>query len=114
MQLVERHVIDRQHKHWQECDKLAFLSKNLWNAANYVCRQHFFANGAKLDFNSLYHATKNLVDYQVLPTKVSKQIIRRLEQAWTTFIKAEKAYYKNPSKFLGKPRIPGYKHKTRM
>ncbi len=113
MQLVERHVIDRQHKHWQECDKLAFLSKNLWNAANYICRQHFFANGAKLDFNSLYHATKNLVDYQVLPTKVSKQIIRRLEQAWTSFIKAKKAYYKNPSKFVGKARIPGYKHKTK-
>ncbi len=31
MILVERHIIKQSHQHWQEIDKLSFLSKNLYN-----------------------------------------------------------------------------------
>ena len=113
MQLVERHVINRNHKFWHQVDKQAFLSKNLWNLANFHCRQHFFATGKKLGFTELYHRVSQSVDYQALPTKVSKQIIRRLDQAWVGFVQSVKAWFKNPNKFLGKPKIPGYKDKTK-
>jgi len=114
MILVERHIIKQSHEHWQEIDKLSFLSKNLYNAANYICRQHFFATGKKYSLTDLYHLTKDCVDYRALPTKVSKQIIKRLVSTWTGYFEAHKEWKKNPSKFLGEPRIPGYKHKTFM
>jgi IS605 OrfB family transposase len=112
MQLVEKHVINRQHQFWKECDQLAFKSQDLYNAANYIQRQYFFESGKYHTLPSLYHLIKNHEAYRALPTKVSKQICKVLSQAWTSFIGAMKAWKKNRSKFLGKPKIPGYKHKT--
>ena len=113
MILVERHIIKQSHQHWKEIDKLSFLSKNLYNAANYICRQHFFATGKKYSLTDLYHLTKDCVDYRALPTKVSKQIIKRLVFTWTGYFEAHKEWKKNPVLFLGEPRIPGYKDKTK-
>lgn len=113
MKLVERHIITKNHPFWSEIDHKAFLSKNLFNLANYHYRQHFFQQHQKLNFNQLYHQLSQTVDYKALPTKVSKQIIRRLDSAWTSYIQAVKAWQKHPEKFLGKPKIPGYKHKTK-
>lgn len=111
MQLVEKHTINRQHPFWKECDQLAFKSKDLYNAANYIQRQYFFDTGKYHTLPSLYHLIKNHEAYRALPTKVSKQICKVLVLAWTGFIGAMKAWNQDPSKFLGKPKIPGYKHK---
>jgi putative transposase len=35
-----------------------------------------------------------------------------LDRNWTSFFEALKAYEEDPSKFLGRPRLPKYKHKT--
>jgi putative transposase len=113
MILVERHIISKAHKHWQEIDKLSFLSKNLYNAANYICRQHFFATRKKYSLTDLYHLTKDCVQYRALPTKVSKQIIKRLVSNWTGYFEAHEEWSQNPSKFLSEPKIPGYKDKTK-
>lgn len=113
MILVERHLIGKNHQHWQEIDKLSFLSKNLYNAANYICRQYFFETRKKYSLPELYKLTKDLVDYHALPTKVSKQIIKRLVSTWVGYFEAHKEWTKNPSKFLGEPRIPKYKDKTK-
>jgi putative transposase len=112
MQLVERHVINRQHQFWNICDQLAFKSKDLYNAANYIQRQYFFDSGKYHTLPTLYHLIKNHQAYRALPTKVSKQICKVLVLAWTGFVSAMKAWKKGPSKFLGQPRIPQYKHKT--
>jgi putative transposase len=111
MQLVEKHIINRQHLLWTECDSLAFKSKNLYNAANYIQRQYFFETGFYHTLPSLYHLIKNHEAYRALPTKVSKQICKVLCLSWTSFISAMKAWNNNQYKFLGKPKIPGYKHK---
>lgn len=113
MILVERHIINKNHKHWQEIDNLSFLSKNLYNAANYICRQHFFDTQKKYSLPELYKLTKDLVDYRALPTKVSKQIIKRLVSTWRGYFEAHKEWTKNPAKFLGEPRIPKYKDKAK-
>ncbi|NEN93436.1 MAG: IS200/IS605 family element transposase accessory protein TnpB, partial [Okeania sp. SIO3H1] len=113
MKLVERHVITKSHYLWSACDHKAFLSKNLFNLANYHYRQYFFENKKKLNFNELYHKVSKSDDYQALPTKVSKQIIRRLDSAWSSYFSALREWKKQPNKFLGKPKIPKYKHKTK-
>ncbi len=74
MKLVERHIIAQNHPLWSEIDHYAFLSKNLFNLANYHYRQYFFENSQKLSFNQLYHLVSKTSDYLALPTKVSKQI----------------------------------------
>ncbi|MBD2196949.1 MULTISPECIES: RNA-guided endonuclease InsQ/TnpB family protein [Calothrix] len=113
MQLVEKHIINRQHKFWKECDYLALQSKHLYNAANYVQRQYFFETSKYYNSIDIYHQTKNLEAYRYLPTKVSKQIVRRLSEAWKGWLAALKDWSKHPEKYLGKPKMPGYKHKKR-
>ncbi|OZH55007.1 transposase [Hydrocoleum sp. CS-953] len=113
MRLVDRHIINRTHNFWRGCDQLAFKSKNLYNLANYYCRQHFFKCGKSLDLTKLYHATKDSDAYRALPTKVSKQIIKCLVATWRGYFQAIKEWSKRPEKFLGKPKIPKYKDKTK-
>jgi transposase len=113
MKLVEGHIIAQNHPLWSEIDHYVFLSKNLFNLANYHYRQYFFENSQKLSFNQVYHLVSKTSDYLALPTKVSKQIIRRLEQAWISYFAAFKAWQKQPEKFLGEPKIPKYKDKTK-
>lgn len=113
MKLVERHVINRNHAYWREADKLAFKSKNLYNAANYFCRQHFFETGNRYTLPTLYHLVKETESYQALPTKVSKQIIKKLVESWKSYFEAYKDWKKHPDKYKSEPRIPGYKDKTK-
>lgn len=49
--------------------------------------------------------------YRTLPAQASQQVLRGLTGDWKTTFKSLKAYYKNPSKFTGKPNIPKYKKK---
>jgi len=42
MQLVETHQFNRNHKFFDEFSRISHLSKNLYNAALYDTRQHFF------------------------------------------------------------------------
>ncbi|AFZ23652.1 transposase, IS605 OrfB family, central region [Cylindrospermum stagnale PCC 7417] len=113
MKLVERHIITKNHPFWSEIDHKAFLSKNLFNYANYHYRQYFFKYHQKLNFNQLYHQLSQTDDYKALPTKVSKQIIRRLDSAWISYFAAVKAWKQKKEKFLGQPKIPQYKDKTK-
>ncbi|MBD2384828.1 RNA-guided endonuclease InsQ/TnpB family protein, partial [Cylindrospermum sp. FACHB-282] len=111
MQLTERHIIKKTHKHYQEIDRLCFLSKNLYNIANYLIRQSFFKTGEILSYNQTQKLLQSQFDYKNLPAKVSQQILIILDKNWKAFFQAQKAYQENPSKFLGKPRLPKYKHK---
>ncbi len=113
MKVVDRHIIRRTHNFWRVCDELAFRSKNLYNLANYYCRQHFFCTGHSLDLTKLYHTTKDSDAYRALPTKVSKQIIKCLVATWRGYFQAIKEWSKHPGKFLGKPKIPKYKDKNK-
>lgn len=66
MKLVERHIITKNHPMWPDIDHRAFLSKNLFNLANYHYRQHFFQHHQKLNFNQLYHQLSQTNDYKVI------------------------------------------------
>lgn len=93
-----------------ECDELCFKSKNLYNAANYLVRQHFTITGHYLD----KYATQTYLqdfdpNYTALPAKVSQQTLRLLDKNWKSFFAATKSYKRNPGKFNGRPKLPGYK-----
>ena len=85
----------------------------MYNLANYYCRQHFFNCSKSLDLTKLYHATKNSDAYLALPTKVLKQIIKCLTASRRGYFQAIKEWSKHPQRFLGKPKIPKYKDKTK-
>ena len=112
MQLVERHVITPNNSIFAEIDSAAFASKNLYNAVNYVMRQAYSINGIILDMTALYAEAKLLEAYCGLPRKVSNDVLRQLLRDWKSFREARKEYEINPSKFLGSPKLPHYKHKT--
>ncbi|MEQ8382846.1 MAG: transposase [Coleofasciculus sp. A1-SPW-01] len=113
MKLVERHVINRNHANWREADELAFKSKNLYNRANYLCRQHFFETGNRYTLPTLYHLVKDSESYRAMPTKVSKQIIKKLVETWFSYVEAKKDWSKHPEKYKSEPRLPRYKDKVK-
>ena len=116
MNLVEIHIIDKSHSFYDECEKVCFNAKNVYNMALYNFRQNYFEykdNKEKrfLDFKDNYHLIKNVQkkDYESLPRKCSNQVIKLFYQNVNSFFKAIKAYEKNPSKFNGRPKLPKYK-----
>jgi len=112
MQLVERHIINPNNSIFAEIDAAAFAAKNLYNAANYIMRQAYIKSNVIFDMTALYAEAKLLEAYCGLPRKVSNDVLRQLLRDWKSFREARKEYDENPSKFLGRPKLPGYKHKT--
>jgi putative transposase len=112
MQLVEQHVIDRNDPRYSVIDEAAFKSKNLYNAGNYEVRQSYIHKGKYLNYNEVQRRMQSSDAYKALPAKVSQQVLMQLDHDWKAFFKARDAYDKDPSKFLGRPKLPGYKHKT--
>lgn len=113
MKLVEKHLIKPSKSIYTEIDDLAFLSKNLFNCAVYQCRQAFFESQPVPSFNQLYHLLKEGVDYKALPAKVSQLVIKQVAKSFKSYFAALTAYKRDSSKFLGKPKLPRYKHKTK-
>lgn len=112
MQLVEQHIITKKHEAFAEIDNLCFLSKNLYNAANYTCRQEFFTGNYVPNYIELYNLHRDIEAYKCLPAKVSQQVLRLLDKNWKSYFHAIAEYRKNPEKFLAPPQIPKYKEKN--
>jgi IS605 OrfB family transposase len=113
MQLAERHIIKSTEHRFAEIDKLAFKSKNLYNAANYVIRQSFIYGWGYVNYNEMNRLMKSHQAYKVLPAKVSQQILMILDKNWKSFFEAVKAYKADSSKFTGSPKLPKYKDKVK-
>lgn len=113
MQLTERHIIKSTEHRFAEIDELAFKSKNLYNAANYVIRQHFIYGWGYVGYNEMNRLMKSCEAYKALPAKVSQQILMVLDKNWKSFFEAVKAYKTDDSKFTGRPKLPKYKDKTK-
>lgn len=112
--LCERHVINRNHEYFEECDRLTFLAKNLYNATLYVQRQSFF--NPEDNFKNYYVVNKefrdsNQVDYRMLPAKVSQQIQMLSDRAFKSFFALLKL--KAKGKYDKDVKIPGYLDKTK-
>ncbi|MEG3930543.1 transposase [Microcoleus sp. T3_B1] len=113
MQLAERHIIKSTESRFAEIDQLAFKSKNLYNAANYVIRQNFIYGWGYVGYNEMNRLMKFHEAYKALPAKVSQQILMVLDKNWKSFFEASKAYKADSSKFTGRPKLPKYKDKIK-
>lgn len=104
MYLTERHII----KDNKELDMLCFNSKNLYNKALYLVRQHYFETKGYLSFfeiRKLMVDSKD-VDYYSLPTRVANQTLMLLDRNFKSFFALLK---KKQSGNHNKPiRIPRY------
>ena len=112
MQLVEQHIISRTDPRFAAIDHAAFLSKNLYNAANYLVRQAYLFEHRYVTYCQLDKLMKRSPDYCALPRKVSQWVLRQVDHDWHSFFAASQAYRENPAAFTGRPRLPHYKHKT--
>ena len=108
MYLTERHIIKSNNPLFKELNNVCFLSKNLYNKALYIIRQHYFSTKEYLNYyklSKLLVDTKD-VDYYALNTKVSKETLRLLDRNFKSFFALVK---KKKNKDYDKPiRIPGY------
>jgi putative transposase len=95
---------------------LCTRAKNLYNYATYVVRQEFFAIGKWLQYTTLYHQLKHEPAYlalkEISDSYLPQQVLRQVEKNWRSYFNALKVWKKEPSKFLGRPRLPGYKAKN--
>jgi putative transposase len=112
VQLVEKHIINQTHWLHKQLDNLCFLSKNLFNYANYLIRQKFILTGEYVDYYKIQKLCQGTNDYEQLPAKVSQQVLLKLHESWKSFFEANKEYKKHPDKFQARPKIPSYKHKV--
>ena len=126
MQLVERHIINKNSEFYSECDSICFKSKNLYNYANYLIRQEFIQtskdkenglvnNANYFNYNSINRKLIDLKQFDMyeLPIKVSNQTLMVLDKNWKSFFRSIKDYMKNPSKYNGKPSLPHYLDKVK-
>src|SRR5687767_930332 len=82
MQLVEQHILRKGDRRFVPVDQAAFAAKNLYNAANYLVRQSFIFQGQYLNYYAVHAQMKVHEAYQVLPRKVSQQVLRMLDKNW--------------------------------
>lgn len=110
---VEQQVIRKSHRAWKFIDEYCFKSKNLYNYANYIIRQEFINNKHWIRYKELFQLCKDGDDYKSLTSNIGQQTLRVLDKNWKSFFTAIKDWKKNPSKYLGRPKLPKYKDKEK-
>ena len=109
--LCERHLIKSTNPFYDECDKLTFLAKNLYNSTLYYQRDSFFNK----DFKNFYDVSKvfthtNQKDYRALPAKVSKGVQMLVDKSFKSYFALVKK--KQSNDYSRSVRIPKYLNKT--
>ena len=112
IQRVQRHIISKNHKMYKMCDDLCFKSKNVYNYANYILRQHFIETKETIKYKDLSKMIKHSEPFKELGSNSAQMTLRMLEKSWKSFFVSIKDWSKNPSKYLGKPKLPKYKDKN--
>lgn len=111
MILCEKHLIKSTHPFYDECDKLTFLAKNLYNATLYYQRDSFFNKDFKsyCDVNRVF-THNNQKDYRALPSKVSKQVQMLVDKSFKSYFALVKK--KIAGDYSPNVRIPKYLNKS--
>ena len=114
-QRVEKQMIKPTNEYFPMLDQFCFLSKNLYNHANYIVRQSFVKDNKWIRYGELdkqLRADKDYPDYAEMPTaQAAQQTLRLLDKNWKSFFASIKDWSKNKDKYLGKPKLPRYANK---
>ena len=89
VQRVEKHMIKPSNTYYALLDHFCFLSKNLYNHANYILRHAFINNHKAVPYgvmDKILKADEEYPDYRVMPTAQSaQQVLRLLEKTGSHF-----------------------------
>ena len=96
---------------WEICDEYCLKSKNLYNYAKYEIRKSFIEKGEFIKYNDMTKMLKTTEVFKDIGSNSGQHTLKMLEKSWKSFFVSIKDYSKNPSKYLGKPKLPGYKNK---
>ena len=107
-QRVEQHVMRRQNRLWSVIDRNCYLSKNLYNYANYEIRKRFINDREWMHYKEMAHFFKSSEPYKELMSQPSQQTLKMLDYVWKSFFASMKDWKRNPSKYLGMPKLPKY------
>ena len=109
---VEQQAIKKNHPMWKTIDENCFYSKNLYNYANYIIRQEFIENGNYLNYYKMDKILQPSADYKQLKSQPSQCTLQNLDRNWKSYFEAIKDWKRNPSKYLGMPKLPKYLKKN--
>ncbi|WQJ53442.1 MAG: transposase [Wendovervirus sonii] len=125
MKLVVRHIIKKSNVYYKDLLELLHKSKNLYNAACYMVRQHYFRMSGQqytedpITENKKY-ANYQLVnkymkvlknpDYNALPINTSQEVLKQVDKAYISFFKLLKL--KQQGLYDEDVDIPCYKNKN--
>jgi putative transposase len=110
---VEQHRINKNHPMFKIIDDLAFRSKNVYNYGNYIIRQEFINNNKWIRYEDLSKQIKHSDCFMALGSNSAQMTLRILDKTWKSFFTTIKDWTKNPSKYLGRPKLPKYKDKNK-
>jgi len=87
LNLVEQHIITKNHKFYSECDQLCYSSKNIYNCCLYITKRHYRKNKTYIGFKELYRSLKDENYDCVLQArkKVVNQVIRQVDSEYKSF-----------------------------
>ena len=88
--------------------RLCHQVKNLYNRANYRYKKKL-REKTYLSYYDLDKLLKTEECYKLLPAHTAQHTLKLLIRNWKAYYQARKEWKKNPQKFLGFPRSPGYK-----
>ena len=87
------------------------MSKLKYKVVPYPTRDEWFLSYTVLDaiFKYTDHPT-----YRRMNSHVNQNAIKKAVKGWKSYFKSIKDYASHPEKYKARPRIPGYKHATKM
>lgn len=108
VQRAERIIIKKDHPKFQLIDEMCFNSKNLYNEANYAIRQEFIENNNYINYYDMNKEFKTHENYKLCMSQPANCTLRLLDKNWKSYFASIKDWKKNPSKYLGMPKLPKY------
>lgn len=120
MQLVEYFYLDNKNESFERLTELSNAAKNLYNQALYTVIEYYKNNNKFLfyiDLDKIMKTMTNLegnINYRLLPSKVSQQILMLLDKNIKSFYRALRDYKKHPEKYKARPQFPKYLRNDRF
>ena len=105
---VEQQIIRKNNPIYNVVDQYCFYSKNVYNQANYIIRQEFINNNNKISAYDVQKLMQNMDCYKECGSQAAQKTIQLVDKMWKSYFKAIKDWKKNPSKYLGMPKLPKY------
>lgn len=106
-------MITKYHPMFKICSDYTWYSKNLYNHANYIIRQHYFETKEFLNYHDMRVRMKTEDSFKAIGSNAGQMTLKLLERNWKSYFAICKEWSKNPQKLLGMPRPPKYLDKNR-